>query len=228
MQVSKLWRYPTKSRGGEPLETAQLTADGITGDRIVNVRGARSPLTGQTRQSLLTVPARLNGNCTTSPSAEPTPEPASPCSSPTSTSASSTPPPARSSAVSPSTPPAATTAPANPPAHHPETATTQILTQVRDVRDVLRHHNAEREGFRSAVRRVENSLVDALRGVQPGVTAGVTPAGSACTRRAARDGRLDMAWSDEAEVAVIGAYVSEVGGASPRSRGGSGPTSRDA
>ena len=61
MQVSKLWRYPTKSRGGEPLETAQLTADGITGDRIVNVRGARSPLTGQTRQSLLTVPARLNG-----------------------------------------------------------------------------------------------------------------------------------------------------------------------
>ena len=25
MQVSKLWRYPTKSRGGEPLETAQLT-----------------------------------------------------------------------------------------------------------------------------------------------------------------------------------------------------------
>ena len=115
MQVSKLWRYPTKSRGGEPLETAQLTADGNTGDRIVNVRGARSPLTGQTRQSLLTVPARLNGQLHhIAIGRTHTPEPASPCSSPTSTSASSTPPPARSSAVSPSTPPAATTAPANP------------------------------------------------------------------------------------------------------------------
>ena len=60
-QVSKLWRYPTKSRGGEPLETAATAGNGNTGDRIVNVRGARSPLTGQTRQSLLTVPARLNG-----------------------------------------------------------------------------------------------------------------------------------------------------------------------
>jgi hypothetical protein len=40
--------------------------------------------------------------------------------------------------------------------------------------------------------------------------------------------RLDMASSDEAEVAVIGAYVSEVGGASPRRRRGDGPTSRDA
>ena len=45
-------------------------------------------------------PARTTADCTTSASAEPTPEPASSCSSRTSTSASSTPPPANSSANS--------------------------------------------------------------------------------------------------------------------------------
>ena len=53
--------------------------------------------------------------CTTSASAEPTPEPASSCSSATSTSESSTPPPASSSANSPSTPPGTT----NPAASNP-------------------------------------------------------------------------------------------------------------
>jgi len=57
MHVTALWRYPVKSLGGEPLQTAQLTADGVAGDRTVHVRGGRGPLTGRTRHDLLTVAA---------------------------------------------------------------------------------------------------------------------------------------------------------------------------
>ncbi|WP_412543327.1 MOSC domain-containing protein [Longispora sp. K20-0274] len=57
MRVSGLWRYPVKSLGGEPLTTAELTADGVAGDRLVHVQGAHGPLTGRTRHGLLTVPA---------------------------------------------------------------------------------------------------------------------------------------------------------------------------
>lgn len=58
MQLAALWRYPVKSLGGEALNSTMLTEDGIAGDRIVHVRGARGPLTGRTRYGLLTVPAR--------------------------------------------------------------------------------------------------------------------------------------------------------------------------
>jgi MOSC domain-containing protein len=57
VHVSQLWRYPIKSLGAEPLGSAQLTADGIAGDRIVHVHNARGPLTGRSRHGLLTVPA---------------------------------------------------------------------------------------------------------------------------------------------------------------------------
>jgi hypothetical protein len=57
VHVSQLWRYPIKSLGAEPLRSAQLTADGIAGDRVVHVHNARGPLTGRTRHGLLTVPA---------------------------------------------------------------------------------------------------------------------------------------------------------------------------
>jgi uncharacterized protein YcbX len=57
MQVSGLWRYPVKSLSGEALSTARLTPDGISGDRVVHIAGARGPLTGRTRHGLLTVPA---------------------------------------------------------------------------------------------------------------------------------------------------------------------------
>lgn len=60
MQVTGLWRYPVKSLGGEPLESAELTPDGVRGDRIVHVRGARGPLTGRTRHGLLTLPVRTS------------------------------------------------------------------------------------------------------------------------------------------------------------------------
>ena len=61
-----------------------------------------------------TVTLRSPADYATSASAEPTPEPASSCSSRTSTSASSTPPPANSSATSPSTPAATTSPPEHP------------------------------------------------------------------------------------------------------------------
>jgi uncharacterized protein YcbX len=57
MHVSALWRYPVKSLGAEPLRHARLDIDGISGDRIVHVRGAYGPLTGRTRQELVAIPA---------------------------------------------------------------------------------------------------------------------------------------------------------------------------
>ncbi len=39
MTVTSLWRYPVKTLGGEPIQTAELTVDGIPGDRVVHVRG---------------------------------------------------------------------------------------------------------------------------------------------------------------------------------------------
>jgi uncharacterized protein YcbX len=55
--VKELWRYPVKSLGGESLAAADLTLDGVRGDRLVHVRGDRGPLTGRSRHQLLTIPA---------------------------------------------------------------------------------------------------------------------------------------------------------------------------
>jgi hypothetical protein len=57
VHVAGLWRYPVKSLAGEALSTAQLTGDGISGDRVVHVAGPHGPITGRTRHGLLTVPA---------------------------------------------------------------------------------------------------------------------------------------------------------------------------
>jgi uncharacterized protein len=57
MYVARLWRYPVKSLSGESQETAQLTGDGVAGDRLVHVAGEHGPLTGRTRPALLTLPA---------------------------------------------------------------------------------------------------------------------------------------------------------------------------
>jgi uncharacterized protein YcbX len=57
MVVAGLWRYPVKSLGGEPLDAAELTADGVRGDRLVHVGGPYGPLTGRSRHQLLTLPA---------------------------------------------------------------------------------------------------------------------------------------------------------------------------
>jgi MOSC domain-containing protein len=57
MHVAGLWRYPVKSLAGEPLEIADVTLDGIAGDRVVHVRGPRGLLTARVRHGLVTVPA---------------------------------------------------------------------------------------------------------------------------------------------------------------------------
>ena len=57
MHVAELWRYPVKSLRGEQLERADLTSDGVAGDRRVHVREHGHVLTGRTRHGLLTVPA---------------------------------------------------------------------------------------------------------------------------------------------------------------------------
>lgn len=57
MRVAGLWRYPVKSLAGEPLDAAEVTLDGIAGDRLVHVHNARGLITGRVRHDLLTLPA---------------------------------------------------------------------------------------------------------------------------------------------------------------------------
>jgi uncharacterized protein YcbX len=57
MHVEALWRYPVKSLRGEPLQRAQLTTAGVAGDRIVHVANPHAPLTGRSKNGLLTIPA---------------------------------------------------------------------------------------------------------------------------------------------------------------------------
>ena len=54
MTIAELWRYPVKSMAGERLERAELTEDGIPGDRIVQVRDAQGRiLTARRKPGLL-------------------------------------------------------------------------------------------------------------------------------------------------------------------------------
>ncbi len=54
MRIAELWRYPVKSMGGEPLEEARLSGDGIAGDRTLAVLDASGRiLTARTRPRLL-------------------------------------------------------------------------------------------------------------------------------------------------------------------------------
>jgi uncharacterized protein YcbX len=54
LRISHLWRYPIKSLHGEQLDRAEITDDGLAGDRVLHVRGDRGLLTGRTRHALLT------------------------------------------------------------------------------------------------------------------------------------------------------------------------------
>jgi hypothetical protein len=51
--VEQLWRYPVKTLAGERLESAELTANGIPGDRIVHVRGPEGLRTSRRQHHLL-------------------------------------------------------------------------------------------------------------------------------------------------------------------------------
>ena len=63
MQVREIWRYPVKSMAGELLEAAELTAEGVAGDRVVQVRDpAGRVVTARTRPLLLRHSARLTSD----------------------------------------------------------------------------------------------------------------------------------------------------------------------
>ena len=60
MRIQELWRYPVKSMGGEPLERAEVTEQGIVGDRLVVVRnGSGRVLTARKKPALLGHRAQL-------------------------------------------------------------------------------------------------------------------------------------------------------------------------
>jgi len=53
LRVAGLWRYPVKTLAGEALAEAELTTDGIPGDRIVHVRGPEGVRTARRQYKLL-------------------------------------------------------------------------------------------------------------------------------------------------------------------------------
>jgi uncharacterized protein len=59
LHVAGLWRYPVKSMAGEPLTVADLTTDGIPGDRLVHVRGPEGVRTARRHHRLLGLKATL-------------------------------------------------------------------------------------------------------------------------------------------------------------------------
>jgi uncharacterized protein YcbX len=62
MHLAEIWRYPVKSLAGERLESVELTADGIPGDRAVHVRDGRGKVaTGRRHYRLVTIPGTLDG-----------------------------------------------------------------------------------------------------------------------------------------------------------------------
>jgi uncharacterized protein YcbX len=63
MHVEALWRYPVKSLGGERLDTALVSEDGIHGDRIALVASTqRRLITSRTHPRLLLLGARLGAD----------------------------------------------------------------------------------------------------------------------------------------------------------------------
>lgn len=59
LTVGALWRYPVKTLGGEPLEVAEVTTNGIIGDRVVHVRGPEGVRTSRRHHDLLGLHATL-------------------------------------------------------------------------------------------------------------------------------------------------------------------------
>jgi uncharacterized protein YcbX len=64
VHVAELWRYPVKSLGGERLEEARLLADGIEGDRLVQVVLDGRVVTSRIRPRLLGLRGTLGPDLT--------------------------------------------------------------------------------------------------------------------------------------------------------------------
>ena len=62
LTVGALWRYPVKTVAGERLYTAEITTNGIVGDRIVHVRGPEGVRTSQRHHNLLGLHATLGSD----------------------------------------------------------------------------------------------------------------------------------------------------------------------
>jgi len=61
MHVAELWRYPVKSLAGEELNVAEISADGIPGDRVVQVYDAEGRIvTSRTTPRLLGLKGTLS------------------------------------------------------------------------------------------------------------------------------------------------------------------------
>jgi uncharacterized protein len=60
MHVAEIWRYPVKSMAGERIPTAEITREGIVGDRVVQVQNGRGlTITSRTHPGLLAFKATL-------------------------------------------------------------------------------------------------------------------------------------------------------------------------
>jgi uncharacterized protein len=62
LYVAELWRYPVKSLAGERVATTVLESDGMTGDRIVRVRGPEGVRTSRRHYRLLGLRGALDAH----------------------------------------------------------------------------------------------------------------------------------------------------------------------
>src|SRR4029453_9269322 len=72
MRVAELWRYPVKSLAGERLDGVEVTAAGMAGDRIVQVRNGRDRvITSRTAPRLLALRRTWNATAGGAPGKRP-------------------------------------------------------------------------------------------------------------------------------------------------------------
>ena len=147
--VSRSWVYELLARyraegeaAFQPRSRRPHSSPGSTPAPIVElVLRIRKQLSDAGLDAGAETPCAWPADCTTSASAEPTPEPTSCYSSRTCTSASSTPPPASSSATSSSIPARTTSPPVAHPAQPANDKRPNPQSVGSGVRDVLRHHS---------------------------------------------------------------------------------------
>lgn len=60
LHIAGLWRYPVKTLAGEALQSAELTRDGLPGDRIVHVGGPEGVRTARRHHRLLGLAGTLD------------------------------------------------------------------------------------------------------------------------------------------------------------------------